>query len=356
MIKELIVPNLSVNDNELQIFFNVVNGSYVKIGSEIVEFESSKSTAVYPSEDEGYIKFLIEDGDSIKVGTPFALISKTEFTSLSIEKVVSLQEEKDQLTDLKLTKNALEYINNNKIDISLLPKNKLLKREDIENILSSSNKFKAIEHLSINSNSIVIIGAGSLTAIMKDVIDNSELDLIGLLDNKLSTGESIFGIQIIGPDNIETLKFLRQKGLQNIFIGFGATMNHSARMKRFNEIIDLGYQLPNIIHQSSIIHPTVKLGSGIFISTLVSIGPNADIGDACFILDGSLISHDCKLKENVYVSPGATLAGYVSVGTDTLIGMNTTVFYRLSIGNNCKIFNGVNVFDDVMSNTIIKNN
>jgi sugar O-acyltransferase (sialic acid O-acetyltransferase NeuD family) len=355
MSQELLVPNLSVNDDELQIFFVVEDGACVSAGEHICEFESSKSTAVYSSESDGYIKFLVGDGDTVKVGKPFAVISKEILSSSDLQLERRDLNQSNEYAEFNLTKNALEYVKSLKIDLALLPKDKLLKKEDIDLILQKSNG-SILENLTISEDSLVIIGAGSLTLLMIDAVKQTNYKLLGLLDNKVSVGSAFFDTKVIGDDSHENLIKLKSLGLKNIFVGFGATMNHSVRLEKFNLLKTMGFNFPNIIHNTAFVHSTAKLGNGNFISTMVSIGPNSIVGDNCFILDGSLISHDCFLGDNSYISPGATMAGYVKLGKNVLIGMNSTVFYKLEIGDDSKIYNGVNVFQNIPNASTIKSN
>ncbi len=60
------------------------------------------------------------------------------------------------------------------------------------------------------------------------------------------------------------------------------------------------------------------------------------------------------IGDNVHIAPGAIIAGTVVINNDSLIGMGVTVFLGVKIGKNVVVNNGINVFDDIPDNVIVK--
>ena len=58
----------------------------------------------------------------------------------------------------------------------------------------------------------------------------------------------------------------------------------------------------------------------------------------------------------MHVSPGAVLASSIEVESHCLIGMNSTLFYGIKLGENVVINNGVIVNKDIPKNSFIKIN
>lgn len=66
------------------------------------------------------------------------------------------------------------------------------------------------------------------------------------------------------------------------------------------------------------------------------------IGDDCYIMNNTFIGHDSHLGNGVQMNPGSTVAGFVTIGDCTHIGMNASVHQRSTIGKYCMI--GANSF------------
>ena len=68
----------------------------------------------------------------------------------------------------------------------------------------------------------------------------------------------------------------------------------------------------------------------------------------------STISHGNIISDCCHIASGATLAGDVVVGPNTLIGQNCTIYQNVHIGKNVLIHNGCSIYKDVPDNSIIK--
>lgn len=71
------------------------------------------------------------------------------------------------------------------------------------------------------------------------------------------------------------------------------------------------------------------------------------IGRSCIINTASSIDHECVLEDYVHVSPGVHVAGTVTIGKSTWIGIGATVINNLSICANCMIGAGSTVIKDI---------
>ena len=55
------------------------------------------------------------------------------------------------------------------------------------------------------------------------------------------------------------------------------------------------------------------------------VNPCTKIGKGCIINTGSTIDHDCVIEDYVHISPGVNVAGLVSVGALTWLGIGSVV-------------------------------
>lgn len=359
---DLLVPKLGVNDDELilaKLHFD--NGDKVNKGEVIAEFESTKETASFEADEPGYIYYAFEEFTQLSVGSFFGLITEKKLDNDQFLNYMNqVQNDKtsnnENESEIKLTKKARELVEKNNLDINDLPKGILLREKDVLHIIDNLDK----KHVNLfnktyKDNDIMLIGGAGWAWTCIDILNkHTNYEVAGILDNQLSAGQKINGVDVICNDSINNLIELYNRGLRNIAVTFGAVMNHKVRLDKFKKLKEIGFEFPNIIHPSAQVESNVILGEGIIIMPQTSIGPGVVIGDYSLILDGALVSHDCKLGINVYVSPGSVLAGYVDVGSNTLIGMGVTVYFRINIGENVKIYNGLNIFHDIKNDSIVK--
>lgn len=111
-----------------------------------------------------------------------------------------------------------------------------------------------------------------------------------------------------------------------------------------------GYQ--NIIHKSSEIASTTKLGKGILINALVSVAPNTILGNFVSVNGNVLIGHHVIINDFVTLNPSSNVAGHCEIGEGTTIGMGTNVLNGVKIGKNVVIGAGSVVTRDIPDNVV----
>jgi UDP-N-acetylglucosamine acyltransferase len=66
-------------------------------------------------------------------------------------------------------------------------------------------------------------------------------------------------------------------------------------------------------------------------------GGLTQVGDACFLMAGAHVAHDCKVGNNVTFANNATLGGHVSIGDRTFLGGNSAVHQFVRVGEGVMI-------------------
>lgn len=185
---------------------------------------------------------------------------------------------------------------------------------------------------------IIIIGAGGHAKVIADIIYKYGDNLIGFLDDNLSLqGKKIY----LDKKVIGTTKDIDKYKEYYFVIGIG---NNSIRKKINNEN---NLKLYTAIHPSAIIAQDVKIGTGSVIMAGVVINPGTVIGKNCIINTCSSLDHDNLLEDYVHISPGAHLAGTVSVKEGTWICTGATIINNITIAQNNIIGAGSVVIKDI---------
>ena len=189
------------------------------------------------------------------------------------------------------------------------------------------------------SKDVIIIGAGGHAKVIADIIYKSGDNLIGFLDDNLANkGKEIY----LGKKVLGTTKDIEIYNKNYFIIGIG---NNSIRKKINNEN---NLKLYTAIHPSAIIAEDVKIGTGSVIMAGVVINPGTVIGKNCIINTCSSLDHDNLLEDYVHISPGAHLAGTVTIKEGTWICTGAIVKNNITIGKNNIIGAGGVVIKDII--------
>ena len=131
-------------------------------------------------------------------------------------------------------------------------------------------------------------------------------------------------------------------------------------LEKKSEIIShlqsIGRRVPNFIHPSSYVHPSVKIGDGTFIYPGCSIDRNTVIGKGVWIANADVIAHDCIIGDCNWFGASVTLSGKVSVGANTFIGSGSVISNDIEIGSNVIIGLGTVVTKNVENNKSVIGN
>ncbi len=357
-IAPIIVKKEGVSDD----FYKIIelyahNGSWVEEGDLILCFETSKTAIDIEAPTKGYVFFDANENEEISIGQTIAVITEEKtFSSGDWFRFVNKPKEEKKNpknTTIKISKPAQRLIDQHAIDIAVFKEASIVTRADVENYLNNAETLNPIDDITLDKGSVLIFGGGGHANVCIDILKQTKTHkMIGVVDDNIPLHTSILDIPIIG--NLIAVDQLITKGLQNVILGIGAVLSKGSRKKIFLSLKEKGLYIPNIIHPSASVEPSVELGEGNQIMQGAIIGSNVKIGNNCIINSGSIISHDTIIGDNVHIAPGAIIAGGVVIKEDTIIGMGATIFLGLTIGKNVVIQNGTHIFTDIEDHNHIK--
>jgi sugar O-acyltransferase (sialic acid O-acetyltransferase NeuD family) len=358
---ELKSEKIGVSDKEYEIIeLSFSSGDFVKEGDVVATYETSKSLIEVEAPSDGYIFYTTNEEEFIGVGSVIAYLSeKQEFDMPSENRPVETHEA-EQTEQASSVKTAREKIVSKSAQLLLEKLENALDNIDAEVVtyknlfdyICSDILFAPIEHEKMDKR-IVIQGAGRFASVIIDAIRmQGEFYPVGIIDDTKPVGFDVDGVKVIGGEAI--LSDIKSKGINNAVIGFGAIGEQFKRQEAYEKYVELGFNMPNIIHPKASLSRGVELGDGNIILSQVDIGAQVTIGNNCLLNVNSLVSHHCILSDNVQLSPGAILAGSVNVGAHVVMGMGSTTTFGISIGSGVIVNNGAAVFKSVSDNQIIK--
>jgi len=179
---------------------------------------------------------------------------------------------------------------------------------------------------------ILLLGGGGHCKSVIDVIEQEgKFKIAGIIDNNLKLGTKILDYEVIGKD--EDLEKLRKK-FNYAFITVGQIKSPDIRIKLFNLLKSLDYELPVIISPLAYVSKYSEIEEGSVIMHHALINANTKIGKNCIINTKALIEHDAKVEDFCHISTGAIINGGVIVRKNSFIGSNSVCKEYIKIKEN----------------------
>lgn len=195
---------------------------------------------------------------------------------------------------------------------------------------------------------IIIYGAGGHAKTVISLLRLLDWEIIGIIDDGVEKGKSVSGVQVLG--GAEILQSLRSRGIVYAVNAVGGIGNYMVRWRIFRRLQEFDFQFPTLIHPSAFVEDSVTLADGIQVLAQSYISSESRVGFGTLINAGVVISHDGNIGRCVNLSPGALLAGEVTVEDFAQIGMGATINLAIKIGSAARIGNSAVVKGDVPAN------
>ncbi|WP_069999291.1 acetyltransferase [Cellulosilyticum sp. I15G10I2] len=188
---------------------------------------------------------------------------------------------------------------------------------------------------------LIIIGASGHGKVIADIaIKMNKWKSITFLDDDESIKTSM-GLEVIG----KTADAFTYKDEADFFVAIG---NNAIREKVQEILIEQGLSVISLIHPSVVIGTDVEIGIGTAVMAGVVINSSTRIGKSCIINTSSSLDHDTIIEDYVHISPGVRIAGSVTIGKGTWLGIGSVVSNNVNIFSGCKVGAGAVVVKDII--------
>jgi sugar O-acyltransferase (sialic acid O-acetyltransferase NeuD family) len=192
---------------------------------------------------------------------------------------------------------------------------------------------------------IAIIGSGDLAKQLTHyAVSNLKLEVIGYFDDFLDKGTLINNIPILGAVN-DILPLFYENKFDKLLIGIGYKY-FSFRVSVFEKFKGV-IPFTSLIHKSCVIDPSVTLGEGVVIFPGSIIDMNVKLADNVLLNIGCVIAHDTAIEKHTFLAPAVKIAGFVTVGEQCNIGINTTIIDNIKIVDMVKFGGGTVVIKNI---------
>ncbi|WP_312922347.1 NeuD/PglB/VioB family sugar acetyltransferase [Stutzerimonas nitrititolerans] len=169
---------------------------------------------------------------------------------------------------------------------------------------------------------LLLIGGGGHCNSVIDVIEQeNRFQIVGIIDNPENLGKQVLGYPVIATDN--QLAELYSK-YQHAIVTVGQIKSSALRVRLYQQLKEIGYQLPVIISPMAYVSKHAQIGEGTVILHHALVNASANIGNNCIINSKALIEHDAHIHDHCHIATASVINGGVVVEANTFVGSNTT--------------------------------
>lgn len=192
---------------------------------------------------------------------------------------------------------------------------------------------------------IVIYGTGGMgrEALEAALAWPETLDVLGFLtDDASGHGTKVMGFPVLGGR-----EWLAGRMHVRVAVAVGDPRGR-ARL-----VSELRARFVSLIHPSATISPSAEIGVGSILLPGAVLSAGARLGEHCIVNLSATVSHDCVLEDFATLSPGVNLAGYVSLGRESALGVGASVLPRVHVGARAIVGAGAVVTRDVPPEAVV---
>jgi UDP-perosamine 4-acetyltransferase len=186
---------------------------------------------------------------------------------------------------------------------------------------------------------VVVVGAGGHA---KVVIDT--LRAMGRTVDFCVADHAVEGIDVPVRTGDDQLARLLNDGYRQAIVAVG---DNAKRAQLAAKISAAGFELISAISPQAVVSRSVVVGSGVLIQPGAILNAGVRIEDLAIINTAAVIEHDSRVAYGAHLGPASALAGRVSVGKLTLIGLGARVIPGITIGANVIVGAGAVIIADL---------
>jgi UDP-perosamine 4-acetyltransferase len=192
--------------------------------------------------------------------------------------------------------------------------------------------------------SLILLGAGGHARVLVDSLRLSGVHILGVTDPTRSVGESVFGIPLLGRDEVVFDYNPREIILVN---GIGFVEHNSIRQDLAERMRSANYEFLTVVHPKATTASNIQLEEGVQVMSGAVLQVGTTIGRDTIVNTGALIDHDCLVGSCCQICPGTTIAGRVTIGDEVFLGTGSVVVPGITIGDRSVIAAGSVIYKDV---------
>jgi sugar O-acyltransferase (sialic acid O-acetyltransferase NeuD family) len=206
----------------------------------------------------------------------------------------------------------------------------------------------------ISNDQILLVGGGGhCKSVIEAIESEGKYNISGIIDAPEKVGQTVLGYPIIGTDS-DLPQLVSKVG--NVIITVGQLKNAAVRIRIFEQLKELGANLPVIIAATARVSKHASLGEGTVVLHNALVNAGAEVGANTIINTGAVIEHDVRIGNHCHISTGALVNGDCEIGNQVLIGSGAVLKQGIKIAGNAVVGAGAVVLQNVNNAEVVVGN
>ena len=176
---------------------------------------------------------------------------------------------------------------------------------------------------------MILVGAGGHAQACIDVLEvEGRFTIAGLVGHAAEVGGSVLGYPVLGTDtDLPALAASHAFAL----VAIGQIKTPDIRMRAFEHLRRLGFQLPVIVSPRAYVSRHAAVGAGTIVMHGAVVNAAAQVGCNCILNTQALIEHGATVGDHCHIATAAVVNGEARIGTGTFIGSNAVLRERAAL-------------------------
>jgi sugar O-acyltransferase (sialic acid O-acetyltransferase NeuD family) len=182
--------------------------------------------------------------------------------------------------------------------------------------------------------SIVIAGAGGFGLELFDYLSDEAKSggpaIAGFIDDNPSSGVP----SRVGCPYLGRIGDFRPRSGQVVVVAIGSVRGRKAA---FSKLWEIGAETPSYVASNSWVSSFATVGRGSVICPFSIINREAAVAEGCVVNVHCSVGHGATAGAFSVLSPYAALNGDAAIGSGCFLGTRSTIYPRISIGDDCVV-------------------
>lgn len=189
---------------------------------------------------------------------------------------------------------------------------------------------------------IAIVGAGGHGRVALECLQLSTGSLgdVVFFDDRWEEMKGIGDVSVLGP----VTSLASDNRFESVFVGIGSNL---ARRRIMLELAVAGKQILTIVHPHTAISHRAHLQEGTIAIAGTVVNREARVGRGVILNTLCSVGHDCIVDDFAQISPGVNLGGAAVIGEGAFLGIGAKVVPQARIGAWSVVGAGSVVLDDL---------
>jgi len=168
------------------------------------------------------------------------------------------------------------------------------------------------------------------------------------VEGKVPEGTTVFDRPVIS--GMAALDDRLREDDFTLVLGHG---NNSRRKALMAWLEERNARTSTAVHPSAIISPDVEIGTCTTISAGAVVLTGSTLGKGVIVNTSATVDHDCRVGDFAQLAPGCNLAGRVTVGPESFVGIGAVVIQNTTVGEGCVVGASAAVVRDAPAHTLV---